>query len=129
MSNTNKTLILALLAAITVGCGYSKPAPPSTPAIQQLNPASATAGGAQFQLEVDGTNFSGSAYVNFNGVRESTTVVNSGKLNAMIPASAIVNAGTVPVTVTNPGSSGGGGIYGGGMGSSVTSAPVNFTIN
>jgi len=126
MSITRKTLVLAFIAAVSVGCGYSKPNASTTmPTISLLSPTGATAGGADFRLEVEGSNFAGNAVVNFNGMAESTTVVNSTRLNAVIPASAIVNAGAVPVTVTNPGSAGG--IYGS-MGS-VTSAPMNFMIN
>jgi len=122
MNTTNKILILALLLAVGVACGYSKPMT-TLPTISQLNPATATAGSPQFQLEVDGTNFAAHAVINFNGMAEPTTVVSSAKLEAMIPASAVMKADKVPVTVTNPGS---GGIYG--MGS-ITSGPMTFTIN
>jgi hypothetical protein len=74
-------------------------------------------------LEVDGTNFSSNADITFNGIAETTTNTSSTKLDVMIPASAIISTGTVAVTVTNPGPAG----YGG-MGS-VTSTPMNFTIN
>ena len=123
MNKTSQTLMLVLLLAGGLGCGYSKPNT-STPNISQLSPASATAGGAQFQLEVDGTNFASNAVVGFNGTAEPTTVVSSTKVEAVIPASGIMTAATVPVTVTNPGA---GGVYGG-MGS-VTSAAMNFTIH
>lgn len=119
----NKTLMMIVLLAVGIGCGYSKPQV-AMPTIMQLNPSSATAGSGQFQLEVDGSNFAKGAVINFNGVAESTTVMNSSTLVTMIPATAIMAAGSVPVTVTNPGS---GGIYGG-MGS-VTSAAMNFTIH
>jgi hypothetical protein len=122
MTKTYKALILALLAA-GLACGYAKPTT-TMPTIRQLNPASAAAGGGQFQLEIDGTNFVSNSVVTFNGHAVTPTSATSAKLEAMIPASAIANAGTVPVTVTNPGSNG---IYGG-MGS-VTSKPMNFTIN
>ncbi len=60
-----KTLILVAVLAAGLGCGYSKkttpPAPGTMPTITQLSPASATAGGAAFQLEVDGTNFATAA--------------------------------------------------------------------
>jgi hypothetical protein len=125
-----KTLILVAALAAGLGCGYSKkttpPAPGTMPTITQLSPASATAGGAAFQLEVDGTNFATAAVVNFNGAAQTTTWVSASKVEAMIPASAIMNSGTVPVTVTNPGTPGG--IYGGGT-LPETSAPMNFTIN
>lgn len=129
---TTQTIILAALLAIGLGCGYSRhsntpPMPGSMPAIAQLNPPSETHGAAAFSLEVDGSNFNSNAVVNFNNVAMSgSTWVNSGKLMVPIPASAIANAGTVPVTVTNPGTPGG--PYGGGT-QSETSAAMNFTIN
>jgi len=125
-----ETLMLTTVLAAGLGCGYSKkttpPTPGTMPTITQLSPASATAGGATFQLEVDGTNFATAAVINLNGVAQTTTWVSATKVEAMIPASAIMNSGTVPVTVTNPGTPGG--IYGGGT-LPETSAPMNFTIN
>jgi len=118
-----KTSLLVMLLAAGLGCGYSKPKT-TMPAIATLDPASTTAGSGQFQLEVHGSNFATGAVVTFNGTPEATTVVSSTKLEATIPASAIMTSGSVPVAVSNPGS---GGIYGG-MGS-VTSAPMNFMIN
>jgi hypothetical protein len=127
-----QTVILAVLLAMGLGCGYSSkstmPAMPGTmPAISALNPAAQAAGSASFPLEVDGSNFNSNAVVNFNGAAMAgTTWVNAGKLMVTIPASSIMTKGTVPVTVTNPGSSGG--PYGGGT-QSETSAAMNFTIN
>lgn len=119
-----KTVMLVMLMAAGVGCGYSKPSmAAATPMIRQLNPASVTAGSGQFQLEVDGTNFAGGAVINFNGVAQATTHTSSTTLEAMIPASAIMHAGPAPVTVTNPAT---GGVYG--MGA-ITSTPMTFTIN
>jgi trimeric autotransporter adhesin len=128
---TTQTVILAALLAIGLGCGYSSksnmPATPGTmPAITQLDPASQTAGDAAFQLEIDGTNFAASATVSFNGAPMNvTTRTGSSKVMVMVPATAIMNAGTVPVTVTNPGTPGG--PYGGGTTSETATA--NFTIN
>lgn len=123
--NITKTFALALLLAAGFGCGYSKPAMTATtmPAINLLDPSGTAAGGAQFQLEVDGANFSSSAVINFNGIAEPTTRVSATKLEASIPAAAILNSGAVPVTVTNPGT---GGIYGT---SPTTSTAMNFNIN
>ena len=126
-----KLLLTLVLVAMAVGCGYSSksttpPAPGSTPVISGLVPNNATHGGPAFTLEVDGSTFGSLATVNFNNTSYSATWVNSGKLQAMIPAGAITSAGTVQVTVTNPGSSGG--VYGGGT-LPETSAPMNFTIN
>ena len=129
--NLAKTLILAALVAASLGCGYSKPAttpaaPGTMPTITELSPASVAAGGEAFSLEVNGANFSASATINFNGAAMNTTFTNSGKITAAIPASAISNSGTVPVTVTNPGTPGG--PYGGGI-APATSTPMDFVIS
>jgi hypothetical protein len=126
-----KLLMVLLIAATGVGCGYSKhaitPVQPGTmPAIAQLVPPSTAAGSSQFTLEVDGTNFGSRAVVNFNGAPMTTTPVSGTKVMATIPASAVMTTATVPVTVTNPGTPGG--IYGGGT-AAASSAPMNFTIN
>ena len=120
-----KTLMLSLLTAVALGCGYSNPMTSgvSMPAISQLSPGSTTAGSAQFQLEVDGSNFSTSAVVNFNGTAQATTFVNTGKLEAAIPSAAVMTSGTVPVTVTNPATSVRYNMP------ATTSTPVNFMIN
>src|SRR6266852_4234044 len=71
-----KTLILVAVLAAGLGCGYSKkttpPAPGTMPTITQLSPASATAGGAAFQLEVDGTNFATDEFYDQLGPRTAS---------------------------------------------------------
>jgi hypothetical protein len=96
------------------------------PTIAQLVPGNVIAGSSQFTLEVDGTNFGSKAVVNFNNAAMTTSIVSSTKVTATIPASAIATSGTVPVTVTNPGTPGG--LYGGGT-AAATSAPMDFQIN
>ena len=125
-----RTLTLLVLLAVGLGCGYSKkttpPSPGQMPAITQLSPSSTTAGSAQFAMEVDGSNFSSKATVTFGTTQVTTQFSAAGKLEATIPASAVMTSGTVHVTVTNPGTPGG--VYGGGT-QPATSAPVDFTIN
>jgi hypothetical protein len=126
-----KFFIVLLLAAMGVGCGYSKPAttpaqPGTMPAIAQLVPPSTAAGSSQFTLEVDGTNFNSNAFVSFNGTVMTTTVASGTRVMATIPATAVMNTGNVPVIVTNPGVAGG--MYGGGT-QAATSQPTSFTIN
>lgn len=128
---TTQTVILAALLAIGLGCGYSKksttpPAAGTMPTITQLNPSSIAAGSATFQLEIDGTSFAGNASVSFNGTTMTPTSASAVKIEVMIPAASVMSAGSVPVTVTNPGTPGG--PYGGGT-SPATSAPMTFTIN
>ncbi len=128
-SKTVTTTLLVGLIALALGCGYSKKTMPvqagTIPAIAQLSPPSATANNS-VPLEVDGTSFATNAVINFNGAAMATTFVSATKLETTVPASAIMNAGAVPVTVTNPGVPGG--IYGGGT-AAETSAAMNFTVN
>jgi trimeric autotransporter adhesin len=121
------TILLGISIAATIACGYSKnnstPPPSQMPAISQLNPNSATHGDPTFMLTVNGSNFASNAAVNWNGTAQTTTRVNAGQLTISVPATAVANAGTVQVTVTNPGTSG---IYGT---PAQTSTAVAFTIN
>jgi uncharacterized cupin superfamily protein len=87
------------------------------PSASSLSPSSANAGGAQFTLTVNGSNFVASSSVHWNSSSLSTTFVNSGKVTATVPASDIAYGGTVSVTVVNPAPGGG------------TSNGLTFTIN
>jgi len=130
---TLSTVLLAILATITLACGYgsnynSGASTGTMPAIAQLSPNSATAGSQAFTLTVNGSNFATNAMVNWGGAAQSSTAyVNGGKLTVAVPASAIANAGSVQVTVTNPATTTGG-LYGNGT-TAQTSAPMTFTIN
>lgn len=131
--HTLKTISLLTLIALTMACGYSSkpaaPAPGSMPTIAQLNPDNVSSGGAAFTLTVTGTNFSSKAMVNWNGVAQtSTTFVSATEVTVAVPSSAIMAAGTVQITVTNPGTPGMG-LYGGGGTAAATSTPMAFTIN
>jgi hypothetical protein len=127
-----KTVFLAGLLAVSLACGYSKPAttPPvagTMPTITQLAPANMAHGGPAFVLTVNGTGFSGNAAIYWNGTAQTTTAVSPGtQLTTTISATDIATTGTAAVTVTNPGTPGG--QYGGGT-SAETSAPMTFTIN
>ena len=98
------------------------------PAITVLAPDSSTHGDAAFVLTVTGSNFSTTAVINFNGVAQTTNQVSATQLTATIAAADIANAGTVPVTVTNPAVAGTG-IYCGSGTLAETSSPMNFTVN
>jgi hypothetical protein len=126
---TVQMILLAGLLAMGLACGYSKSTMPpqagSMPAIAQLSPTNANAGAA-FTLTVNGSNFASGAAVNFNGAPQTTMHISANQLTAAIPGTADMKSGTVPVTVTNPGTPGG--QYGGGT-LPETSAAMNFTIN
>ena len=129
-----KTTLLMALIALTVACGYSsKTTPPvagAMPTIAALSPSSVAAGGAAFVLTVNGTSFGAKAVVNWNGVAQTanTTYVSGSQLTVAVPAAAITTAGTVTVTVTNPGSPGTG-MYGSGGTLPETSSSMDFTVN
>lgn len=130
---TFTTISLLTLMALTTACGYSsKPAAPAAgtmPAIAQLNPDNVTAGGEAFTLTVTGANFGSKAVVNWNGVAQtSTTFVSGTEVTVAVPASAIMDAGSVQITVTNPAVAGTG-MYGSGGTAAATSSPMAFTIN
>ena len=128
------TLLVALIT-FTVACGYSsKTTPPvagTVPTIAALAPTSATAGSGAFTLTVNGTNFGSKAVVNWNGTAQTsnTTFVSASQLTVAVPASAIMTAGSVTVTVTNPGTAGTGLYGGGGTLPETSNPPATFTIN
>lgn len=129
--NTSKTIILAALLALGVGCGYSKPAttPPAAgtaPNITALAPSSVPAGSANVVLTVNGANFNSNATINWNGTAQTTMHVSAAQLMTNVPDANVASASTVTISVTNPGTPGG--IYGGGT-AAATSNSMTFTIN
>ena len=129
-----KIVCVLSLAVLLIGCGgygsssNSAPQPGIVPAIAALAPASTNAGGPGFTLTVNGSNFGNTAVVKWNGAAQTTMFITGNQLTATIPAAMIATPGTVPVTVTNPGTPGGG-QYGGGGTSSETSNSMSFTVN
>lgn len=131
-----KTVSVLLLAMLWSGCGgYSAPKtaapqPGLVPVIAAIVPNTANHGDPAFTLTVNGSTLNANAVVNWDGVAQTTAHPATNQLTVAIPASAIATAGTVAVTVTNPGSSTPGGPYGGGRSTkSETSNVMNFTVN
>ena len=87
------------------------------PAITSLSPSSITAGSAGFTLTVTGSGFVSASVVRWKRSDRPTTFVSSTQLQAAIPASDIVTAGTADVTVSSPAPAGG------------ESSAVTFTFN
>lgn len=127
----NSILLLALAAVfLQLGCGYSKPGNTqavagTVPVVSQLVPASVAHGAAAFTLTINGSSFLSNAVVNWNGTALTTMFVTGNQLTAAVPAASIASAGSVPVTVTNPGMPGN--PYGGTLDESSTA--MTFTIN
>jgi hypothetical protein len=78
----------------------------AAPRIASLNPSTAAAGSASFTLTVDGANFVDGATVMWNGAPRPTTFGSSARLTASISAADIATAGTISITVANPGAGG-----------------------
>jgi uncharacterized protein (TIGR03437 family) len=90
--------------------------PNPSPSITSLGTTITVAGSAGFTLGVQGGNFIQSSLVYWNGSPRTTTFVNSGQLNAAIPASDLATAGVAQVSVFTPAPGGG------------TTNPLSFTI-
>jgi len=124
------TIVLTLLVAAGLACGYSSKSTPATagttPNISTLSPNNASHGSTGVVLTVNGTNFSTNATVNWNGTALTTTYISAQQMMTTIPNADLETAGTAAVTVTNPGTSGG--QYGGGT-LPETSNSMTFTIN
>lgn len=86
------------------------------PTIQSLSPSQVASGSPAFTLGVLGGNFVPGAVVNFGPTALMTTWETSGALSAFVPAALVTQAGTTPITVTNPGTGAG------------TSVPANFAV-
>jgi hypothetical protein len=130
---TLSTVLLAAVCAFTLACGYSSKATTpavagSMPSIAELAPDNMNSGGAAFVLTVNGSDFSSKATINWNGTAQTTTYVSASQLTATISASDIATPATVPITVTNPATSGTG-VYGSGGTLAETSSAMNFTVN
>ncbi|MEP7365156.1 MAG: putative Ig domain-containing protein, partial [Acidobacteriota bacterium] len=84
------------------------------PVISSLTPSSISAGAPAFNLTVSGSGFVSTSSVQWAGTPLSTTFVSATQLTAAVPATLVVNPGSVNITVVNPGP--------------VTSAPAIFTV-
>ena len=91
--------------------------PNPIPSITSISPTSTTAGGSNFILTINGSNFVGNSTVQWNGSSTATTFVSSSTITALITAADIATVGTSSITVVNPAPGGG------------TSGSVIFTIN
>jgi len=72
-----------------------------------LVPGAVKPGSAGFTLTVNGTGFTASSTVNWNGSGRATTFVSSSQLTATISASDVATAGTALVSVSTPAPGGG----------------------
>ena len=73
------------------------------PQVSTLAPATATAGGSDFTLTINGSGFLAGTVVRWGGVDKPTTVVSATQLQATISAADLATPRTVPITVAYPG--------------------------
>ncbi len=92
------TIIVAIVSLGSLSCGTCN----RRAVITSISPDSATVGGDEFVLTVNGSYFVPNSRVFWNGSPVVTTYVNSNQLQAEIPASDIAVAGTALVFVFNP---------------------------
>ena len=123
-----KTISLLLLAIFAAGCsGYHSPMSSTTMSaagaaqITSISPTSASAGGSDFVLTVNGSGFASNSVVYFNNTAMTTMFVSGNEVQASIAASQIVMAGVKPVYVLTVG-----GVY---NSSNQASNMVNFMVN
>ncbi|MFA6365253.1 MAG: dockerin type I domain-containing protein [Candidatus Paceibacterota bacterium] len=102
-TNKNNTYFAATTGILTVSVSTANPVPTTT----SISPTSTTAGGSQFTLTVNGTNFVTNSLVYWNGSARTTTFVSATQLTATIPANDVAAVGTASVTVVNPTPGGG----------------------
>jgi hypothetical protein len=91
-------LLTITLALGCLSCGVCVP----RPSISGVSPNSTTAGGNNFLLTVDGTDFRRNSVVSWNGSFRVTSFVSSHSLLAAITAADIADPGMVLVFVFNP---------------------------
>src|SRR5580658_8600405 len=102
----NRILVnISMVAILSLGL-YAQNNP--VPAIDQpLIPDHAVPGSAALTLTVNGSGFVSGSVVDWNGFALSTTFVNKGQVQAVVPASSLVSAGTAAITVSSPAPGGG----------------------
>jgi IPT/TIG domain len=86
------------VALVCSSCGVCSP----PPFVSSISPNNTTAGGNQFVLTVNGSDFRHDSSVSWNGSLRVTTFVSSHQLKAAVTAADIAQPGMVLVFVFNP---------------------------
>jgi len=103
MAITAKSTRLCLLTVtLAIGCLSCGVCPPPAPTISSISPSSATVGGNQFLLTVNGSDFRRDSVVSWNVSFRLTMFVSSHQLVASVTAADVARPGMVPVFVFNP---------------------------
>jgi IPT/TIG domain len=124
-------LLTISLALVCSSCGVCPP----PPVISSISPNNTAAGGNQFVLTVNGSDFRHDSSVSWSGSLRATTFVSSHQLKAAVTAADIAQPGMVLVLVFNPPETSTTSVSGAiGMGTITTcsgkdSNALSFTIN
>jgi hypothetical protein len=110
--------VSGIIASPSVQFTITGPANP-TPSISSLSPSTALAGGPDFELIINGSNFVSTSTACFNNSPLGTAFIKAGQLGAWIPAADIALGGVAAISVTNSGF----------CGVNPASASVNLDIN
>jgi len=102
--NGSSQVVLVQSSAMLLTSGESKN---PLPVAQTLSPASATHGGWNFVLTVQGKGFVPGSQVTWNGSTLGADYVSPTQLNVYVPATSIASPGTANIVVTNPAPGGG----------------------
>jgi trimeric autotransporter adhesin len=102
-SPSSQVVLLQSSAMLLTSSGAKNP----VPVAQSLSPASATHGGWNFALAVQGQGFVPGSQVTWNGITLSADYVSSTQLNVYVPAASIASSGTAKIVVNNPAPGGG----------------------
>ncbi len=71
--------------------------------LTSLAPSTVTAGGPAFTLTINGAGFAAGATVNVGSTALQPSALSAGQITVTVPAAAIAQPASLPVTVTNPG--------------------------
>jgi len=96
--SSHLSLLTISLALVCSSCGVCPP----PPFISSISPNNTTAGGNQFVLTVNGSDFRHDSSVSWNGSLRVTTIVSSHRLEAAVSAADIAQRGRVLVVLFNP---------------------------
>jgi IPT/TIG domain len=77
------------------------------PSVSSLSPSSVVAGSPSITLYITGNNFVDGAFVTFGGESLPPSSLNGAQITVSVPSSALVQAGSRIVSVTNPPPGGG----------------------
>ena len=91
-------LLIICMVLVCSSCGICSP----SPFISSASPSNTPAGGNQFVLTVNGSDFRHDSSVSWNGSLRVTTFVSSHQLKATITVADIAQPGMVLVLVFNP---------------------------